>query len=136
MMTFEKYLSANDTGQSGSHQSGILVPKKEVKLLEFFPCLQGGMKNPDAMLDCQDEDGTWWKFRYIYYNNRFHDLKGTRNEYRITRITKYLRLWGAKSGDTLQFTQRNDGGYDIKLCKKPSGEYLQTIKLAGWRQVH
>jgi len=134
MMTFEKILSANDTGETGGHQAGILVPKTNPELLDFLPELEDGIKNPDALLDCCDEDGQWWRFRFIYYNNKFYD--GTRNEYRITRMTKYMKLWGAKEGDRLQFTQRDDGGYDLVLVKPRKSNTNAPIKLAGWRRVH
>ena len=136
MITFEKILSANDTGESGSHQAGILVPKSVPELLDFLPKLADGIKNPDTLLDCCDKDGTWWRWRFIYYNNKFYDIKGTRNEYRITRMTRYLKLFGAKAGDRLQFTQRKDGGYNIVLIKSTIRKSNQTIKLAGWRRVH
>ena len=38
-----KVLSANDTGETGGHQAGILVPKEE-RLLSFFPALKRSIK--------------------------------------------------------------------------------------------
>ena len=135
MAMFEKVLSRNDTGQSGSHQAGILVPKGNQELISFFPPLEGSEKNPDAMIDCLDEEGRWWRFRYIYYNNKLHDPGGTRNEYRITRMTKYLRYIGAFDGQSLVFEKMEDGTYKLRLQVEPAGD-LGVTRLSGWRQIH
>ena len=37
--SISKILSANDTGETGGHQAGILVPKQE-EILSFFPPLE------------------------------------------------------------------------------------------------
>ncbi len=39
-----KVLSANDTGETGGHQAGMLVPK-EGRILAFFPSLDPSEKN-------------------------------------------------------------------------------------------
>jgi len=79
-----KVLSKNDTGETGGHQAGILIPKDK-RILSFFPKLGNDKKNPRVQL-CFTDD---WIFVYIYYNNWF--FGGTRNEYRLTRMTKYIR---------------------------------------------
>lgn len=135
MTAFEKVMSSNDTGESGSHQAGILVPKGNPELLSFFPALDGSEKNPDVMLDCQDEDGRWWRFRYVYYNNKRHDETGTRDEYRITRMTSYMRSVAAHAGQRLVFQAQNDGTYRIAL-RRDVPETLEVTKLSGWRRVH
>ena len=43
---------------------------------------------------------------FIYYNNRF--FGGTRNEYRLTRMTQYMREHGIKAGDELVFFKDGD----------------------------
>ena len=84
-----KTLSANDVGETGGHQAGILVPK-EREILSFFPSLNPRDKNPRVTLVFREPDGiTRWDFNFIYYNNRF--FGGTRNEYRLTCMTKYFR---------------------------------------------
>jgi len=92
----EKTLSANDTGETGGHQAGILVPK-DARILAFFPELSPHIKNPRAVLDMLDETGREWAFRFIYYNNRF--FGGTRNEYRLTGMTAFFREFNLKVGD-------------------------------------
>lgn len=137
---YAKLLSANDTGETGGHQAGILVPKTDAELLAFFPYLDPEVKNPDAWIWCEDEFGKKWKLRYVYYNNKLHVAGGTRNEYRITWMTEYLRLNSAKSGDSVIFKATNEPDeYKIRLVKPTEQKFqgaTQVIKLAGWRRVH
>ena len=78
-ISFSKILTANDVGTTGSHQVGMRS-KSDKEFLNFLPKLDQ-VKNPDARLDCYDSMGGLWQFRYIYYNNKLHDPKGTRDEY-------------------------------------------------------
>ncbi|MBS1069751.1 EcoRII N-terminal effector-binding domain-containing protein [Gluconobacter cerinus] len=135
---YAKLLSANDTGETGGHQAGILVPKTDAELLAFFPPLDLEKKNPDAWIWCEDKYGKKWKLRYIYYNNKLHTPGGTRNEYRITWMTEYLRLNSAKPGDSVVFEATDEPDqFKIKL-EKPLASSAEppVIKLAGWRRVH
>lgn len=109
-----KILSPNDTGNSGSHQAGILVPKSN-EILSFFPQLDSSVKNPRTKMLFADCNGTSWTFSFIYYNNKFFDPKGTRNEYRLTGMTKYLRECGAKPGDKLIFRREKGDSYSVAL---------------------
>lgn len=139
---FRKTLSANDVGQTGGHQAGILVPRSEIELIEFFPDLDASIKNPSVWIKCSDEHGKVWQFRYVYYNNKFHDENGTRNEYRITHMTQYLRDIGAREGDSVELSSPNEHlGYNIRLVKNtatevPLSQTSKTVKLRGWRRVH
>lgn len=101
-----KILSANDTGETGGHQAGILVPK-DPRILGFFPVLPKDVKNPRLHLFFQDETDNQWEFAFIYYNGKL--FGGTRNEYRLTRMTPYMRQSGLNAGDEL-ILQRNDTG--------------------------
>lgn len=139
--SYAKLLSANDTGATGGHQAGILVPKTDVELLAFFPPLDAEIKNPDVWIWCEDEFGRAWKFRFVYYNNKLHDAEGTRNEYRITWMTEYLRLNSAREGDSVVFEAKDEpGDYRISVQKADSaasgGGRPGVIKLSGWRRVH
>ncbi|MEO9960429.1 MAG: EcoRII N-terminal effector-binding domain-containing protein, partial [Nisaea sp.] len=116
--SFAKVLSANDTGATGGHQAGILVPKGNPALLAFFPPLNVSVQNPDAWIEAEDDNGRVWKLRYIYYNNKLHAENGTRNEYRLTHLTKYLREVGARVGDSLVFTATaSPGRYRIAVAQ-------------------
>ena len=107
----EKKLSPNDVGTTGAHQAGILIPKKS-DLLDFFPELDVNAENPRTMILFADDVGKLWKFNFIYYNNRLRG--GTRNEYRLTGMTAYLRQVGAKAEDLLVF-ENDDGDYSIRI---------------------
>lgn len=133
MRTITKSLSANDTGETGTHQAGILVPK-EPELLRFFPLLSEGIKNPRQHIHVTDEAGVGWEFAFIYYNNRL--FGGTRNEYRLTRMTKYLRNAGAVQGDELEFCKSDSGEYSVALKKANSitQDKPGILKLgSGWK---
>lgn len=142
MKSFAKPLTANDTGETGGHQAGILIPKGQPELMEALPYLDPTIKNPDFWITCIDEGGTEWSFRYVYYNNKLHDEKGTRNEYRITHMTKYFRSVVAKAGDVFIISVVKPGIiYNIKV--QPAEEEIKTesdspnrIRLKGWRRIH
>jgi hypothetical protein len=137
--TFEKVLTANDTGESGAHQAGIHVPKNQDELIAFLPALDPREKNPSVWLEAVDEDGGVWRFRYIYYNNRLHDPAGTRDEFRITHMTRFLRSAGASAGDTLIVSGTPQSGL-LRVSVRPSEATAEMvparIHLKGWRRVH
>jgi hypothetical protein len=93
-----KRLSANDSGETGGHQAGLLIPK-EREILAFFPRLDSKLLNPRHHLFFEDDSGTVWEFAFIYYNNRL--FGGTRNEYRLTRMTPFIRINGLVAGDEI-----------------------------------
>lgn len=140
VISFSKVLSANDTGLTGGHQAGILVPKGDRDLLAFFPHLDPSVENPDVWISVTDEHGEDRQLRYIHYNKKLHGT-GTRNEYRITHLTKYLRDAGARPGDALVFTGAEGSGvYRIRVEKaqpaEAAGGEPGVIRLSGWRRVH
>lgn len=110
----EKTLSRNDTGETGSHQAGLLVPKA-IASSGFFPGLDPTAENPRASVPCVDENCNRWVFEFIYYNNIFRG--GTRDEYRLTCMTPFLRAAGVKAGDVLVFASHHDGGYQVSTRK-------------------
>jgi len=110
----EKILSINDLGINGSHQAGMLIPKKE-EILRFFPELDLGIKNPRVTIEFEDEFGKFWNFSFIYYNNIFWG--GTRNEYRLTGMTAYFRAASLQPEDTI-ILSHDPGGYHINYRRK------------------
>lgn len=107
-----KTLSLNDSGETGGHQAGICVPKGG-DILKFFPDLGNEEKNPRVSLYFTDSSGKDWKFNFIYYNNKFFEPKGTRNEYRLTGMTAFLRENGLKAGDEIILIHNDDDTYNI-----------------------
>ncbi len=141
---FRKTLSANDVGATGAHQGGILIPKSESELLAFLPSLNSSTKNPDAWIECVDENGIVRRMRFVYYNNKLHDENGTRNEYRITYMTRYFREVGAVEGESLEISRGdNETRYTIRIIRQleepaaQNDEQVVRIKItSGWRRVH
>ncbi|MGD9578713.1 MAG: type II restriction endonuclease, partial [Syntrophorhabdus sp.] len=79
-LAFCKFLSANDTGETGGHQAGIYIAKPAIKILFDEPGKKGENKDKFVKIKWQDDFTT--DSRFIYYGT------GTRNEYRITRFDK------------------------------------------------
>ena len=94
-----KILSENDLGLTGSHQAGMLVPRAE-SILSFFPRLDSSTLNPRVNMQVVDESERDWRFVFIHYNNRLV-AGGTRNEYRLTHMTAFLRKHDARPGDSV-----------------------------------
>ncbi|MGJ8720457.1 MAG: EcoRII N-terminal effector-binding domain-containing protein [Salinibacterium amurskyense] len=106
--TFIKTLSANDVGATGAHQAGILIPR-EPRILDFFPQLDPSKRNPrSSVVFCDTESGVEWDFRYIYYNGALTG-DSTRNEYRLTGMTGYIRANGLTAGDGLELSKSVTG---------------------------
>lgn len=142
MQTYEKELTANDTGATGAHQAGVHIPKSQTDLLAFLPPLDPSFKNPDAWLEMKDDAGEVWRFRYIHYNNSFHDPGGTRDEFRITHMTGFFRSAGAIAGDTLVLSGAPGAGrYNISIRKPDQAAEAEPaapvrIRLRGWQRVY
>lgn len=131
--TVEKILSANDTGETGTHQAGLHIPKDR-PMLSFFPKLDSGCKNPRCAIDVRDAVGEDWTFNFIYYNNKF--FGGTRNEYRLTGMTKFIRRYSLKVGDVVIFNKLSNHLYGIDYRRKEQQETRgldgrKVLKLSG-----
>jgi hypothetical protein len=113
--SIEKVLTANDTGETGAHQAGILVPK-DIQTLQFFPKLDSSIRNPRCVIDFRDAGGEEWTFNFIYYNNRLSG--GTRNEYRLTGMTEFVRRYLLKKGDTVIFVRPTARFYGLDYRRK------------------
>ena len=127
-LVFLKVLTANDTGERGSHQSGIHVPRRAWEMPGLLPPLASGVKNPEAVVIVRDENSREWKFRYVFYNNALHEPRGTRREHRITQMSRFFRESRARAGDTLI------------LARQPGADFLEIrivpgSKSAGSRSV-
>lgn len=132
-MKIEKVLSRNDLGLTGTHQAGMLIPK-QIDFLSFFPELNPVEVNPRVRLSMESPDGICWEFNFIYYNNKLRG--GTRNEYRLTGMTRYLKTNNLKPNDIL-IIELIDEEYYISYKRASdsveSSEKGQTIiKLNSW----
>lgn len=129
-----KHLSRNDTGETGGHQAGILVPR-EPEILAFFPMLDPNEYNPRHRLVFRDPLGTKWTFSFIYYNNR--RFGGTRNEYRLTCMTPFMRAHNLRAGDTLTLSRDQDNNFCIAYERQREPEDSSRLKLGtSWKIVN
>ena len=140
VQTISKTLSANDTGETGGHQSGLLIPLNP-SILSFFPKLDKTQLNPRVKIRFEDQSGKIWNFTLIYYNNKH--FGGTRNEYRLTHMTKFIREAGLKAGDEIIMSKNLAGLYQIafknlKLILDSQDKYDQ-IKInvsSNWKIIN
>jgi hypothetical protein len=131
--SISKILSANDIGGTGAHQAGMHIPKVEA-ILSFFPSLNPKEKNPRHVLNFYDESNIKWELAFIYYNNKF--FGGTRNEFRLTRMTKFFKSSNLKEGDELILLQTTEGQYKLKF-KKQSALNNGKLKLStDWKIIN
>ena len=83
-----------------------------------------------------------WRFHYIYYNNKFHNEGGTRGEYRIKHMTKFLRSVGAIEGDVMVLSGSPGSlRYLISVRKADQDQVPQSdrsvrTRLKDWRRVY
>jgi len=128
-----KHLSRNDTGETGAHQAGIVIPR-EPAILAFFPPLDPKEYNPRHHLSFEDSLGTKWKFSFIYYNNRL--FGGTRNEYRLTCMTPFIRSQNLHAGDTIILFRDSDNRFQIRCRRVSDAKGGERLKLGtSWRVV-
>ena len=109
-----KVLTANDTGETGSHQAAIHIPKHIVRI-GFFPELDEESFNPECPIVARVEPGgRRLPLRYIYYNGKLTGVNG-RDEYRITGTTRLLDMVAARADDLLRFRWLDSGEMEISL---------------------
>ena len=111
-----KRLSTNDVGATKSHQAGFLIPKSLVRG-GLFDSLTEHALNPRMHLKFHDTSSDLLFYpNFIYYNNKY--FGGTRYEYRLTGLTKWIRESGLEEGDSIQILRTGTFDYDISTMKK------------------
>ena len=114
-----KTLSSNDVGETGSHQAGILVPKVR-EALEFFPPLDELAENPRSQITFVEEaTGLPHVLNFIHYNGKRLGTS-TRDEYRLTGMTRYPRSKGARPGDEIHLAKSQEG-YTLSVHRQGAG---------------
>src|SRR5437879_4223314 len=104
-LSFCKYITANDTGETGGHQAGFHISKGAWQL--FFD--EEGKKgsNKDKFITIKWQDNFETSSRFIYYG------VGTRNEYRLTRFGKgFPFLSDDNIGDLLIISRKSSDYYE------------------------
>ncbi len=139
-ISIRKRLTANDVGATGSHQAGVLIPK--MFATEFFPALDVAVVNPSAWLTITAVDiGEAYQWRFIYYNTAVLGV-GSRNEYRLTHATHFLRQSHARVGDEFELMRLTDLAYAARIIpaspigNQPRDDGVLVLSSAGaWRSV-
>lgn len=104
MRTFCKFLSANDTGETGGHQAGIYIAKPAISILFEKPFQRG--ENGERWVRATWNDEFTTDTRFIYYGQK------TRNEYRITNFGKgFPYLKPQYTGALFVLTQVSEDDY-------------------------
>jgi len=86
-----RYVTANETGQTGSHQSGLYMPRDSWRMFLTEPGRKG--ENSDVWVNIQWAWGETVQSRFVWYG------KGTRSEYRLTNGFSFLQE--GNTGDLL-----------------------------------
>lgn len=103
-LAYCKFLSANETGDTGGHQEGIYIAKNAVKILFDEASAKG--ENKDKLVKIRWQDDFTTNSRFIYYGI------GTRNEYRITRFGRgFPFLKPEHTGDLFVFVKLTPEDY-------------------------
>jgi len=108
-VSYCKFITANDTGTTGGHQSGFHLHKNSYPLYFDRPGTKGGNKDKFVKIKWQNDIET--ESRFIYYG------QGTRNEYRLTRF-----------GRNFPFLTE-DGVGNLLVLSKMSDDYYQAYVL-------
>jgi len=107
-IAFSKFITSNDVGATGSHQSGFHIHKSSWKLFFDKPGIKGS--NADCYITIKWQDDFETDSRFIYYGT------GTRNEYRLTRF-----------GKNFPFLTDDNVGDLLIICKTESNGYLAFV---------
>ena len=123
-----KILSDNDVGVTNSHQAGFLIPKSIVKD-GLFDALSDEEMNPRVRLKfVEHKNQSTHYFNFIYYNNKF--FGGTRHEYRLTGMTKWIKENGLRGGDSIKISRDSLFAYSVIIQK--ANRHAQTLSKESW----
>lgn len=114
-VSFCKYITANDVGSTGAHQSGFHIHKNSWRLFFTEQGQKGFNKDKFITIKWQNEFET--DSRFIYYGS------GTRNEYRLTRF-----------GRDFPFLKDENIGDVLVICKK-SEDYYEAFVLSHDEEI-
>ena len=122
---FCKFLSANDTGLTGGHQSGIYISKSSISILFDEPGIKGENKERSVKIKWNNDFETTSKF--YYYGER------TRNEYRITSFGKgFPFLQGIYTGALFVLIQNTYEDYQAFVLNTEDeiNQFLDTFGIS------
>ena len=134
-LKFAKILSHNDLGLTGSHQSGILVPRSS-PLATLIPQERRDEVNPRRILTpILTNISAPVTSSLIFYNNKARG--GTRDEFRLTRTRWLVQQVEAQPGDVLEFIIEDDDLVEVTLTTRPTSPgpipWTHGWSPKGWR---
>lgn len=107
---FSKFITANDVGATGGHQSGFHIHKNSWQLFFDSPGQKG--ENKDKFITIKWQNSFETQSRFIYYG------VGTRNEYRLTRFGReFPFLKDNNIGDLLVIVRKYDYYYEAFILQ-------------------
>jgi type II restriction enzyme len=105
LISMSKFITPNDVGATGGHQSGFHIHKSTFSVFFDTPGMKGS--NLENFINIKWQDNFVTESRAIYYGT------GTRNEYRLTRFGRgFPFLTEDNIGDLLVMTKRTDCEYE------------------------
>ncbi len=126
MLAYCKFLSANDTGETQAHQSGIYIAKQAIPILFDSPGIRG--ENKDCWVEISWQDDFTTKSRFIYYG------QGTRNEYRITQFGRgFPFLRPEHTGDLFVLVKQAEENYSayVLSTEDEMEEFLSAFGMSA-----
>lgn len=106
--SFCKFISANDVGKTGGHQSGYYVSKEGSKALFDCDCIKGTIE--ERKIKILWPDGSKTDSRFVYYGQK------SRNESRITNF-----------GRGFEFMKEDYIGSLLVISRVDSDEYVASV---------
>lgn len=125
-VAFSKYITANDTGATGGHQSGFHIHKNVWPL--FFDRAGEKGENKDKFVTIKWQDDFETESRFIYYG------VGTRDEYRLTRFGKgFPFLQDDNVGDLLVIVKKDNDYYEAFLLQSDEDidDFLAALNISS-----
>lgn len=125
-VAYSKFLSANDTGVTSSHQAGILIAKSAYPLMFDTPGEKGSNKEQQIIVRWQNDFTL--SSRFIYYGQK------TRNEYRMTRFGRdFPFLRPEYTGALFVMAKMNDAEYDAFVLNEEDeiNEFLDDCGISA-----
>lgn len=113
--SFFKFISANDSGETGGHQSGFLMPKNVISAMFGRTGVRGENFTEEIRIEWQDGYVTDSCFKYYGIS--------TRNEYRLTRF-----------GREFDFSNRISTG-DVLVLSKVKDLYFKAFVLKTENEI-
>lgn len=104
MDAIEKKLSRNDVGETGGHQAGFYVLKKDEW---FFDGLDLSAEKDDYQISVVDDEGEPFDWNVRWYKSK--------NEVHVTGCNAFYVKWNVGSGTTLRLEKVADRSYRVSL---------------------